>query len=256
MNLASVVRFAPIAWWRCCGKPLIWLFDGAGARTIRAKGVHRNPEQKRTRYLSGAELSRLYGALAEHPEKTSANAIRLLALTGARRGEVLAARWDEFDLEAGIWSKPASHTKQRREHRVPLSAPALRLLRELRQSSSEEYVFAGLDSRPLTDVKRTWRTVTREAGLSDVRLHDLRHSYASILVSSGASLPVVGALLGHSQPATTARYAHLYDDPLRAATERVADIVTAATSEEVAPAQAQIVTLPVTLESMVGSKRA
>jgi integrase len=215
-----------------------WRTDNPG------KGVHRNPEQKRTRYLSAAELSRLYEALAKHPEKSSVDAIRLLALTGARRGEVLAARWDEFDLRAGIWTKPSANTKQRREHRVPLSGPAISLLQELRRRTNGDYVFPGKHGKPLADVKRTWRTVVEQAALSDVRLHDLRHTYASILVSGGASLPVVGALLGHTQPATTARYAHLYDDPLRAATERVAETVTAGANREAAAAEAEIVQLP------------
>jgi hypothetical protein len=87
------------------------------------KGIERNPEQPRQRYFSGDELRRLIDALATHSSQAAANAIRLLLLTGARRGEVLGATWDQFDLEAGIWTKPSSHTKQKREHRVPLSAP-------------------------------------------------------------------------------------------------------------------------------------
>jgi integrase len=212
-----------------------------------ASGVHRNREERRARYLAPTEILRLSEALAAHPERTSANAIRLLLLTGARRGEVLSARWDMLDLEAGVWVKPSAHTKQRKEHRVPLSAPAVQLLREMQARASSCYVFASADGRPLTDVKRTWLSVCRAAGLAELveqrtgdsrparsrrnragshwrataRLHDLRHTYASILASEGLSLPIIGALLGHTQPQTTARYAHLLDDPLRAATERV-----------------------------------
>ena len=221
-------------------------------------GVRRNPEHRRARYLSLAEVSRLAEALAAHKEKTSAQAIRLLMLTGARRGEVLSARWDMFDLEKGIWVKPSAHTKQKKEHRAPLSAPAVQLLNELkvqavermRQEEGREinpYVFPGDDGKPLTDIKRTWLAVCKKAGLAvevegrtrggkplkstdgkpivvskaTARIHDLRHTYASILASEGLSLPIIGALLGHTQPQTTARYAHLFDDPLRAATERV-----------------------------------
>jgi integrase len=191
-----------------------------------ASGVRRNPEHKRTRYLSQQELARLSTALAEHPEGVSANAIRFLMMTGARRGEVLNARWDQFDLEAGVWVKPSAHTKQRKEHRVPLSAPALVLLSGMKQISQGPFVFPGkaLD-QPLTDIKRTWVSVCRKANVKDARVHDLRHSFASILVSRGASLPLIGALLGHTQVATTARYAHLYDEPLREAVELVSSAI-------------------------------
>jgi integrase len=89
-------------------------------------------------------------------------------LTGARRGEVLGARWDMFDLYAGIWVKPSQHTKQRKEHRVPLSAPAVQLLREMQAGATSPYVFTGVDGRPLTDVKRTWLSVCRAAGLAEM----------------------------------------------------------------------------------------
>jgi integrase len=229
-----------------------------------ASGVHRNHEERRARYLSRDEIFRLSDALLAHPNRTSANAIRLMMLTGARRGEVLGAQWDMFDLKAGIWVKPSSHTKQRLEHRVPLSAAALELLREMWAQATGPYVFPGSAGSPLTDVKRTWAAVCRQAGLATqisppikngngmsrkdrgsrmtwratVRLHDLRHTYASILASDGLSLPIIGALLGHTQPQTTARYAHLLDDPLRAATERVGAVMTLnqlTTSREVPP---------------------
>ena len=222
-------------------------------------GVRKNPEHRRARYLSSAEIMKLAEALATHHEKASAQAIRLLMLTGARRGEVLSARWDMFDLDNGVWVKPSAHTKQRKEHRVPLSAPAVQLLKELKADALERmkkaeateispYVFPGDDGEPLTDIKRTWLAVCKKAGLAKeveqrtrdgklvkdadgkpimvwkttVRIHDLRHTYASVLASEGLSLPIIGALLGHTQPQTTARYAHLFDDPLRAATERAA----------------------------------
>lgn len=225
-------------------------------------GVRKNPEHRRARYLSSAEIMKLAEALATHHEKTSAQAIRLLMLTGARRGEVLSAQWDAFDLDAGIWVKPSAHTKQRKEHRVPLSAPAIDLLKELKAEALDRmkkakateinpYVFPGGDGEPLTDIKRTWLAVCKKAGLAKeaeqrtrygkvvkdkerkpilvwkntVRIHDLRHTYASVLASEGLSLPIIGALLGHTQPQTTARYAHLFDDPLRAATERVGVLI-------------------------------
>ena len=194
-----------------------------------ASGVRRNIEEKRHRYLTKTEIAALAQALNEHSEQVSANAIKLLMLTGARRGEVLGASWDMFDLENGVWTKPSAHTKQRRLHRVPLSAPALRLLKEIKAGSAGPYVFPGVDGKPLTDIKRTWASVCAKAGLvtadaepkPNVRIHDLRHSFASILVSAGASLPLIGQMLGHTQVQTTQRYAHLFDDPLRKAAETV-----------------------------------
>ena len=92
-------------------------------------------------------------------------------------------------------------------------------------------MFPGRDPRkPLAEIKKFWAAICKMAGIEDCRIHDLRHTYASILASAGQSLPVIGALLGHTQPATTARYAHLFDDPLRKATERVASVITAAES--------------------------
>jgi integrase len=231
-----------------------------------ARGVERAQEHKRERFLSGAEIARLSAALAEHPEQSSANAVRLLLLTGARRGEVLGARWEQFDLAAGLWTKPAATTKQKKDHRLPLSAPALQLLASMRAAADQEnarrvleklppipFLFPGKDNKPLTDIKHFWAAICRKAELSEqvaktddrgrhvkdargepavvwestVRLHDLRHTHASILASLGLSLPIIGRLLGHTQPATTARYAHLMDDPLRAATERAGAIITA-----------------------------
>ena len=139
-------------------------------------------------------------------------------------GEVLRATWDQFDLAASTWTKPSSHTKQKRTHRVPLSAPALALLTSIRdrQEDGQRFVFPGdVPGRPLTDIKRTWAAVCKKAKIEGARLHDLRHTFASILVSGGGSLPLIGAMLGHSQVSTTARYSHLADDPLRAAAERV-----------------------------------
>jgi integrase len=204
-------------------------------------GIERAPEQKRQRYLSPAEIIRLSAALADHPERGSANAVRLLLLTGARRGEVLSATWDQIDLAGGVWTKPAATTKQKRDHRIPLSAPALQLLVEMKAGADTEnerrtrceltpvpFLFPGKDGRPQGDFKHFWAAVCRTAEIEGVRVHDLRHTHASILASLGLSLPIIGALLGHTQAATTHRYAHLMDDPLRAATDRLGAVVTGA----------------------------
>jgi integrase len=221
-----------------------------------AKGIERNHEEKRHRYLTPAELASLTKALAEHEDQQAANIVRLLLLTGARRGEVLAMKWADVDLQACTWTKPGSTTKQKTLHRVPLSAPARQLLSEIHSAAKaaaerkrrprpmSEYVFPGRGGNEFRqNIKRQWAELCRAAGLvtaqtvkdakgreatvvtATARIHDLRHTYASVLASAGLSLPIIGALLGHSQPATTARYSHLMDDPLRAATERVGAIV-------------------------------
>jgi integrase len=154
-----------------------------------------------------------------------------LLLSGARLGEVLGLTWDQLDLAAGVWTKPSSHTKQKREHRVPLSAPARQLLVDIHATSEPSpYVFRAHfgESRPAGDIRGAWAALCKTAGISGVRIHDLRHTYASMLASAGLSLPVIGALLGHTKPQTTARYAHLFDDPLRQAVETVGAIVTGA----------------------------
>ena len=200
-----------------------------------AIGIERKPEEKRERYLSPAELTRLAEVLATRPGP-SANAVRLLLLTGARRMEVLAAEWSQFDLEAGIWTKPASTTKQAKLHRVPLSAPAWQLLVEMRgKAGGSPFLFPGANGGPQRDLKKFWASICKAAAIEGARLHDLRHTYASVLASSGLSLPVIGALLGHSQAATTHRYAHLLDDPLRTATERAGAIITGSGGAEVVP---------------------
>jgi integrase len=194
-----------------------------------AKGIERNTEYHRRRYLSGEELVRLTKALAKHPDKEAANTIRLLLLTGARRGEVLSMRWD--DIADGVWSKPPSSTKQKEHHQIPLSAPALQLLADIRkrQRPRAEFVLPSHGtSGHRVELKKDWAALCKAAGIEGLRVHDLRHSYASQLVSGGASLPLIGALLGHSNPATTHRYAHLFRDPLKEATERVGAVIAAA----------------------------
>ena len=192
-----------------------------------AKGIEKNPEQPRNRYLQAAEFERLLNTLDTWPNQPVANAVRLLTLTGARRSEVLKATWDQFDLAGGFWTKPAASVKQARVHRVPLSTVAIKLLREMQSSrQSSQFLFPGRDAiQPIADIKKSWSAICKKADVTGVRLHDLRHTYASHLVSAGHSLPIIGALLGHTQAQTTHRYAHLFDDPMRAATEQVASIL-------------------------------
>jgi integrase len=205
--------------------------------TNPCKGIERNQEHKRQRYLTGPELTRVTDALAELRDQGAADAIRLLLLTGARRGELLAARWSDIDIDAGVWTKPGSTTKQKTTHRVPLSEAACKLLKQMReQDNGGEWLFpAPRKAGPRTDIDDAWNELRKAAGIPDVRLHDCRHSFASILASQGLSLPVIGALLGHSTPHTTARYSHLLDDPLRRATEQASAIITGKPSAKVVP---------------------
>jgi integrase len=196
------------------------------------KGVERNQEHKRHRYLPAEELERLTKALAKLRDQGAANAVRLLLLTGARRGELLASRWTDFDLEAGVWVKPGATTKQRTLHRVPLSAAACQLLTEMRRAADSEYLFPARRTPHRLDIDDAWNALRKAADIPDVRLHDLRHTYASVLASSGLSLPIIGSLLGHTTAQTTLRYAHLFDDPLRQATERASAIITGKPSAE------------------------
>lgn len=196
-----------------------------------ARGIPRFHEDRRERWLSADELTRLWAALEAYPRRPAANAVKLLALTGARRGEVLSATWEEFDLDRGIWTKPSHHTKQKRTEHVPLNGPAMSLLEALRAEASagQVHLFPGdAPGKPIANIQRLWRRVCRDAGLEGVRLHDLRHTYASSLVSGGVSLHIVGRLLGHTQPQTTARYAHLDDHALREATNGFGRLVEAA----------------------------
>ncbi len=208
-----------------------------------AKGIPRFPEDKRERWLNADELTRLWSVLEEHTNRRAANAVKLMILTGSRRSEVLTASWEQFDLVRGVWTKPSHHTKQKRTEHVPLSGPALALLAAMRAEAEPDptYLFPGDESdKPLSDIKHFWKRVCREAGLEKVRLHDLRHTYASRLVSEGVSLHIVGRLLGHTQPQTTARYAHLDDEALRRATDSFAKVV----EVEAEGSEAELASLP------------
>jgi integrase len=194
------------------------------------KGIDLNPENHRERYLTADELARLTAALDAYPDQHVADAFKLLLLTGARSGEVFSATWDQFDLTAGKWTKPSAHTKQKKDHAVPLSPPAQKLLQRIRsrQDEAEGYLFPSNSSESghFTTLKKQWREVCKAARITNLRIHDLRHSYASFAINAGWSLPVIGALLGHTQPGTTHRYAHLVDDVLSCATNTVGAVIT------------------------------
>jgi len=201
------------------------------------RGVQRNQEIKRKRYLSGGELARLAKALAEYHNREAADALRLILLTGARKSEVLSATWSQFDFGAGTWTKPGATTKQKTDHCVPLSAPARQLLAQIRErTKSAKFVFPGPGpTGHRTNLKRDWTQVCKAAGIVELRVHDLRHSYAAQLASAGVGLHVIGGLLGHSRAETTFRYSHLFDDTLRAATERVGAVIAGKSPAEIVP---------------------
>ena len=189
------------------------------------KGVERNTEHSRLRYLSAAEMARLMKALAEFPDQDTADIFRVLLLTGARRGEVLAMKWADLDITAGTWTKLAQAVKGNRTYEALLSAPLRQLLSEIEQRRAgkrSEYVFPGNgESGHISSINRAWKQLKKSARITGLRVHDLRHSFASELVSGGASLPLIGSLLGHRSVQTTQRYAHLYPDAKREAIERV-----------------------------------
>lgn len=190
------------------------------------KGIPRFDEEKRDRWLSDAELARLWDALGRHPNRRGCNVVMLQLLTGARLGEVLSARPGDFDLDRGVWTKPSSHTKQRRTEHVPLSRAAIALLSEIVDALPNDAVWLFPGAKPgqhLKEIKRFWRSLLQMAEIENYRRHDNRHTFASHLVSGGLSLEIVGRLMGHNSPLTTRRYAHLADEPLRSAAEMFGD---------------------------------
>jgi integrase len=200
-------------------------------------GIARNKEHDRERYLTGEELPRLLTALAEYRDQRTAAIFRLLLLTGARRGEVLSMRWEDVDVGGGVWTKPHGRTKQRERHVVPLSAAARTVLAELAAETPDlnGFIFpAGRGATgPMRTVEKPWKSLCQAAGITNLRTHDLRHSYASQLASAGIGLHVIGRLLGHRKPSTTARYSHLTDAALREATERAGALIVGEQGAEV-----------------------
>ena len=193
-----------------------------------AAAFHRRIESARERFLSQQEIVSLAAALDAAKDQRAAGIIRLCMLTGARLGEVRQARFEQFNLELGVWSKPAATTKQRKVHRVPVSADVAAIVRQrqLLVPSGVQWLFPGdVPGQPVKEIRNFWRQIQTLANLPDVRIHDLRHTFASLLVSGGASLEMIGKLLGHTQMQTTQRYAHLLDAPLRAGLDAVASAI-------------------------------
>ena len=210
------------------------LFTFATARGLRsdnpAKGIKKPSVRKMERFLSEQEISRLALALEAETAKTGnpypSAAIKLLLLTGARRGEITGLQWQNVDFERKYLRLPDSKTGAKI---VFLNEPALKVIRSLPRLTNNLHVIPGTrDGAAFVGIDKIWGRVRASAGLHDVRLHDLRHSFASIGAGDGLSLPVIGALLGHKHAATTARYAHLAADPLRTANDAVGAKIDAA----------------------------
>jgi integrase len=200
--------------------------DGSNPR----RHLRKYPEEKRERFLSAAELRRLGQVLdeieAERVELPSAvAAVRLLLLTGCRLNEILKLRWKHVDLDQALLRLPDSKTGAKA---VQLGAAAVGVLGSIERQPANPHVIVGTrPGKPLSDLQPFWQRLRARAGLKDVRIHDLRHTFASVAVASGQGLPMIGKLLGHSQVQTTARYAHLAGDPLRAAANDISGAVAA-----------------------------
>jgi integrase len=237
-----------------------------------ARNIKKYREQGRERFLTSEELARLGDTLreaetvglpysvdetkptAKHATKVdnrrvkldayATAALRLLVLTGARLREILHAKWEQIDLERGLIFLADSKTGKKP---VYLSAAAQRVLADVPRVEGNPHVIAGAkDSAPRSDLKKPWAAVSRAAGLEGVRLHDLRHSFASFGAGASLGLPIIGKLLGHSQPATTARYAHLDADPMRRAVDTIGSAISGAMDRG---KSAEIVPLNVTKSS-------
>jgi integrase len=193
------------------------------------KGIARNHEEGRERFFRQKELIAISDALAKY-DGVAADCARLIMLTGCRPSEAMAAQWEEFDREPEFWIKPSSHTKQRKVHKLPLNPAAIELVDRLRRKRKGKWVFPGAQpGEHLSSLWHVWGFVREQAGLGkDARLYDLRHTFASVGAGGGLSLPIIGRLLGHSQVRTTQRYAHLADDPLREATDKIGRVITGA----------------------------
>ena len=204
----------------------LWGLRPDGSNPCRHNRKYK--EERRERFLNGAELSRVGAVLtemeSERVEMPSALiAIRLLILTGCRLREILTLKWEHVDFDAGVLRLPDSKTGAKV---VYLGQPAVEIFRTTPRLADNPWVIWGKKrGSHLYGLQDVWERVRARAGLNDVRIHDLRHTFASAAVAAGQGLPMIGKLLGHTQVQTTARYAHLAADPVKAAAERVSSTI-------------------------------
>lgn len=212
----------------------MWLYAASMGIVTKAANpcpdVKRYRESQRERFLTPEELKRLGAVLRTvttdyRIDAGTVDIIRLLLLTGCRLGEVMKAKWEWLDLDRGFLNLPDPGAKTGKRS-VILSPVALAIFDAQPRIAGNPHVFPGQkNGAPKSNIWDAWKQIRTAAGIEDVRIHDLRHSHASVGVSSGLSLPIVGKLLGHKKASSTARYAHLADDPVRAATTAVGDII-------------------------------
>jgi integrase len=207
--------------------------DGTNPR----KHIKKYPEEKRERFLSAAELRRVGEVLREMEQEgvelpSAIAAVRLLTLTGCRLGEIMRLKWEHVDFTSRALRLPDSKTGAKVVH---LGQPALEVLETIERIEDNPWVITGtLPGAPLYDLQPFWQRVRARAGLKGVRIHDLRHTFASTAVAAGQVLPIIGKLLGHTQVQTTARYAHLAADPIRIAADQVSGQIAVLLSERAA----------------------
>jgi integrase len=194
-------------------KAVVWELWTGGNPTF---GIKKFREVARERFLLPDEMPRFLESLREVKDETTRDFILLLLMTGARRGNVQAMQWEDVNLESALWRIP--DTKIGEPHTVALSPEAIAVLSKRKESAKGDYVFPGPGkSKHLEEPKRAWVGVLERAGIKELRLHDLRRTHGSWMAASGASLPMIGKALGHKNVSTTAIYARLSLDPVRAA---------------------------------------
>jgi integrase len=195
-----------------------------------AHGIAKFREEKRDRWVTPEEMPKLAAEIRSEPSVYVRGALWLYLLLGARKTELLRAKWSDVDMERGVWRLP--ETKAGRTHYLPLAPPALAILAELPREEGNEHVFPGRSrGSHLVNVEKSWRRIRKAAGCEDVRLHDLRRTVGSWMAQGGASLPLIGRVLNHTTPATTAIYARMSDDPARRALAAHAAAVLAAAGD-------------------------
>jgi integrase len=202
--------------------------------------VGKYAEHKRERMLSAEEFGRLADALRSSDRSPYViAAIKLLVFTGARMSEILGLKWEWIDFERAEARLPDSKTGAKTIHLPP---PALAVLADLPRIDANPHVIVGnVAGAHLVNLEKPWRAIRHAAGIEDLRLHDLRHAFASVAASSGMGLPIIGKMLGHMQAATTHRYAHLASDPVKLAAATVAEKIEIAMSPK--RSDANVVTL-------------
>jgi len=190
-------------------------------------GVDLFPDSgARERYLTQQEARLLFQELDHNKNTQVSQIIQLLLYTGARKREILDARWDEIDIHRHILTIPAARSKSKKPRHIPLSDAAITLLQSIPRENGVPWVFFNpVTKRPLVSIFYAWNSIRKKVGLPDVRLHDLRHSYASFLVNAGRSLYEVQKLLGHHDPKVTMRYAHLSPQAMLEAVNIIGNIV-------------------------------